>query len=149
MKPAAQPHTLTSVAGDRIWGSGLLLRSVAGAASIVAGILALFLVGIAPAPALLLAATCAAGGFFALAGLAEDEGRLAVVLTPALFAVLILFLWEVLTRGFDVPMILLPPPSIIGAAFWEMLPELFQDVRQTWPGPPWTARHSCNRGCCH
>ncbi len=77
------------------------------------------------------AVACAAGGFFALAGLAEDDGRAAVVLTPALFAVLILFLWEVLTRGFDVPMILLPPPSTIGAAFWEMLPELLQDVQQT------------------
>ncbi|HBK07376.1 MAG TPA: ABC transporter permease [Acetobacteraceae bacterium] len=107
------------------------MKRLAGIVAVVAGIAALAIVGIAPPAALVLSAVCAVGGFYALAGLAEIESRPAVVLTPALFAVLVLFLWEVLTRGFAIPMILLPSPGIIGAAFWQMLPELLQDVRQT------------------
>jgi NitT/TauT family transport system permease protein len=106
-------------------------QAVAGTLAALAGIAALFLLGNAATVALGLATVCAVGGFYALAGLAEDDGRAAVVLTPALFAVLVLFLWEVLTRGFDIPMILLPAPSAIGAAFWETLPDLVQDVEQT------------------
>jgi NitT/TauT family transport system permease protein len=106
-------------------------QAMAGGLAVLAGVAALVLLGSLPGVALLLAAVCAMGGFFALAGLAEDESRAAVVMTPALFALLVLFLWEVLTRGFGVPMILLPPPSIIAAAFWEMLPELLLDVQQT------------------
>jgi NitT/TauT family transport system permease protein len=106
-------------------------QAVAGILAALAGIAALFLLGNAATVALGLATVSAVGGFYALAGLAEDDGRAAVVLTPALFAVLVLFLWEVLTRGFDIPMILLPAPSAIGAAFWETLPDLVQDVEQT------------------
>jgi NitT/TauT family transport system permease protein len=106
-------------------------QAVAGGLATLAGIAALVFVGNSAAVAVVLGLLCAVGGFYALAALAEDEGRAAVVLTPALFAVLVLFLWEVLTRGFDVPMILLPAPSAIGAAFWAMFPELAQDVEQT------------------
>ncbi len=106
-------------------------QAFAAAAALVAGVAALALVGAAPSVALALAAVCAVAGFFALAGQAEDDRRFAVVLVPALFAVLVLFLWEVLTRGFGVPMILLPSPSAIGAAFWELFPELLLDVQQT------------------
>ncbi|HEY1413720.1 MAG TPA: ABC transporter permease [Rhodopila sp.] len=106
-------------------------RAVAGAVSLLTGCAALALLGTAPMLAVLLALVCAVAGFYALAGLAEDDGRAAVILTPALFAVLLLFLWEVLTRGFAVPMILLPSPSAIGAAFWQMLPDLLLDVQQT------------------
>jgi NitT/TauT family transport system permease protein len=106
-------------------------QALAGTLAVAAGIAALILVNLAATLALVLAAVCAVGGFYALSALAEDEGRAAVVLTPALFALLVLFLWEVLTRGFDIPMILLPPPSAIGAAFWETLPDLRQDVEQT------------------
>jgi NitT/TauT family transport system permease protein len=113
MKQAAQPQAL------------------AGLAAVVAGIAALAVLGSVPGAALLLALICAVGGFFALARLAESDSQASVVLVPALFAVLVLFLWEVLTRGFGVPMILLPSPSAIGAAFWEMLPELLLDVQQT------------------
>jgi NitT/TauT family transport system permease protein len=106
-------------------------QALAGAVAILAGIAALLLVNNAPAIALILAAVCAVGGLFALSALAEDDGHVAVLLTPALFAILVLFVWQVLTRGFGVPMILLPAPSAIGEAFWNMLPELVQDVRQT------------------
>jgi NitT/TauT family transport system permease protein len=105
--------------------------ALAAALAVLAGIAALVLVGEAATIALLLSVVCLAGGLFALSALAADEGRTAVVLTPALFAVLVLFLWEVLTRGFDVPMVLLPAPSAIGAAFWDTLPDLVQDVEQT------------------
>ncbi|HEY0185415.1 MAG TPA: ABC transporter permease [Rhodopila sp.] len=106
-------------------------QALAGTMAVLAGIAALALLSNAATVALALAAICAAGGCFALAGLAEDEGRAAVVLTPALFAALVLFLWEVLTRGFDIPMILLPAPSAIGSAFWDTLPDLKLDVQQT------------------
>ncbi|HEX3576569.1 MAG TPA: ABC transporter permease, partial [Rhodopila sp.] len=106
-------------------------RALAGAAAVLTGLVALVLLDTAPMGAVPLAIISAVTGFYALAGLAEDDGRAAVILTPALFAVLLLFLWEVLTRGFAVPMILLPPPSTIGAAFWQMLPDLLLDVQQT------------------
>jgi NitT/TauT family transport system permease protein len=106
-------------------------QALTGAFAVLAGLLALILLDSEATVALLLTVLCAGGGVYALSALAEDEGRAAVVLTPALFAVLVLFLWEALTRGFGVPMILLPAPSEIGAAFWAMLPELLQDVQQT------------------
>jgi NitT/TauT family transport system permease protein len=103
----------------------------AGGLAILAGIAALLLVDNYPTIALLLTAIAAIAGFTALTTLANDDGPAAVVLTPALFALLVLFMWESLTRGFAVPMILLPPPSAIGAAFWDALPDLVQDVEQT------------------
>ncbi len=106
-------------------------QALAGTMAVLASIAALALLSNGAMVALALAEICAAGGCFALAGLAEDEGRAAVVLTPALFAALVLFLWEVLTRGFDIPMILLPAPSAIGSAFWDTLPDLKLDVQQT------------------
>jgi NitT/TauT family transport system permease protein len=107
------------------------LQWLIGAGAALAGIAALALVGSVASVALLLSAACAIGGLYALSALAEDEGRSAAILTPALFAILVLFLWEVLTRGFDIPMILLPAPSAIGSAFWDTLPDLVQDVEQT------------------
>ena len=106
-------------------------RALAGVLAVVTGFAALMLLRAVPTTSVMLAGICAVSGFYALNALADDDGQASVVLTPALFAVLVLFLWEVLTRGLNVPMILLPPPSIIGAAFWEMLPELLQDVQQT------------------
>jgi NitT/TauT family transport system permease protein len=104
---------------------------IIGVLALLAGVAALALLGHAASAALLLTLLCAVAGFYALGGLAEGEGRAAAILTPALFAIMIVFLWEALTRGFGIPMILLPAPSDIGAAFWDLLPELLQDVRQT------------------
>lgn len=106
-------------------------QALAGAVAVAAGVGSLAVLGMAPAVALGLAAVCTVAGLPALAGLAEDDGPAGVVLVPALFAVLVVFLWEVLTRGFGVPMILLPAPSVIAAAFWTLLPELLLDVQQT------------------
>jgi NitT/TauT family transport system permease protein len=54
------------------------------------------------------------------------------LLVPALFGVAILVLWEGITRGFGVPTILLPPPSMIWARLTASLPLLWADFRQTF-----------------
>jgi NitT/TauT family transport system permease protein len=105
--------------------------ALSGGVALLGGIAALVLVDSSATAALLLTMICAVAGFYALSHLAEGETRAADVLTPGLFAVMVLILWELLTRGFRVPMILLPSPSAIGAAFWNMLPELKLDVEYT------------------
>jgi NitT/TauT family transport system permease protein len=109
----------------------MIRAAVAGGVAAAAGIAALWLVDDAALAALLLTLLLAVAGFYALTALAEGDGRAAGVLTPALFAVMILLLWELLTRGFGVPPILLPSPSAIGAAFWNALPDLELDVQYT------------------
>jgi NitT/TauT family transport system permease protein len=47
------------------------------------------------------------------------------------FGVVLLFLWEVVVRAFEIPFILLPPPSAIGARIASSLPILAADVNQT------------------
>lgn len=47
------------------------------------------------------------------------------------FGVVLLFLWEVLVRAFNVPFVLLPPPSAIGVRIVNSLPVLAADVNQT------------------
>ena len=106
-------------------------QALAGAIAAAWAVAALLLVNDAASLALGLAAICAITALTALTGLAEMHGRPAALLTPALFALLVLFLWELLTRGFDIPFILLPPPSAIGASFWDILPDLELDVQQT------------------
>lgn len=54
--------------------------------------------------------------------------RLAV---PLLFGGLLVFAWEVLVTGFDVPVILLPPPSMILEALLSDLPTFAVDFNQT------------------
>ena len=92
----------------------------------------------------------AAPGFWALALLAwllawQLVSRLAVlhghdraqalllrIVVPFLFGVWLLFLWEVLARGFGVPFVILPPPSAIGATIAGSTAMLFADFRQTF-----------------
>ena len=50
--------------------------------------------------------------------------RLAV---PLLFGVSILVLWEGIVRGFNIPSVLLPPPSMIWARLINSLPTLWAD----------------------
>ena len=87
--------------------------------------------GATPIIAVGLAATVGIASLVALTRLAGRPGRAAAIMTPVLFAVLVLFLWEVLTRGLAVPQILLPAPSVIARAFRDASPELLLDVRQT------------------
>jgi NitT/TauT family transport system permease protein len=55
--------------------------------------------------------------------------RLAV---PILFGVSILVLWEGIVRGFNVPSVLLPPPSMIWTRLINSVPTLWADFQQTF-----------------
>ncbi|MBD9373345.1 ABC transporter permease [Rhizobium sp. ARZ01] len=61
--------------------------------------------------------------------LAQRAARLAV---PLLFGITILVLWEGIVRGFNVPSVLLPPPSMIWARLINSVPTLWADFRQTF-----------------
>ncbi|MCV9961495.1 ABC transporter permease [Pararhizobium sp. BT-229] len=60
---------------------------------------------------------------------ANRAARLAV---PLLFGISILVLWEGLVRGFNVPSVLLPPPSMIWTRLINSLPTLWADFQQTF-----------------
>jgi len=55
--------------------------------------------------------------------------RLAV---PALFGITVLVVWEGVVRGLEVPGVILPPPSAIGARIAVSLPILWEDFVQTF-----------------
>lgn len=54
------------------------------------------------------------------------------LIVPVLFGVSLLVLWEGLVRGFAVPAVLLPPPSMIWTRLISSLPTLWADFRQTF-----------------
>ncbi len=54
------------------------------------------------------------------------------LLIPFLFGAAILGLWEGVTRGFDVPTVLLPPPSMIWERITNSVPILWADFQQTY-----------------
>jgi NitT/TauT family transport system permease protein len=56
-------------------------------------------------------------------------GRLVV---PAIFGITLLVVWEGIVRGLNVPGVILPPPSAIGARLVSELPTLWADFRQTF-----------------
>jgi NitT/TauT family transport system permease protein len=51
---------------------------------------------------------------------------------PLLFGAFVLYLWEVAVRGFGVPAVLLPAPSVIAVRFFASLVMLWQDFFQTF-----------------
>ena len=53
------------------------------------------------------------------------------ILYPALFGIGVLVFWQAVVKGFDVPAVLLPAPSDIGAKFMSSLPILWVDFHQT------------------
>ncbi len=55
--------------------------------------------------------------------------RLAV---PMIFGATILLVWELLVRGLQVPLVILPAPSLIAARFMASMPILWQDFVQTF-----------------
>lgn len=59
----------------------------------------------------------------------NSAARLAV---PLVFGITILVLWEGVVRGFAIPSVLLPPPSMIWARLINSLPTLWADFRQTF-----------------
>jgi NitT/TauT family transport system permease protein len=51
---------------------------------------------------------------------------------PLLFGAFVLYLWEVAVRGFGIPAVLLPAPSVIAVRFFASLVMLWQDFFQTF-----------------
>ncbi len=61
-----------------------------------------------------------------------SSGTTAVrLLVPAIFGATLIVIWELVVRGLNVPPVILPAPSQIGATFVTMLPILWQDFVQT------------------
>jgi NitT/TauT family transport system permease protein len=54
------------------------------------------------------------------------------LVAPALFGVALLYLWQVLVVGFDVPRVLLPTPAQVGHILATRLDVLWPDFRQTF-----------------
>ena len=54
------------------------------------------------------------------------------LIIPVIFGLWLLILWQIITTGFKVPGVLLPPPSAIGARFASSIPTLWADFRQTF-----------------
>ncbi|WP_162654677.1 ABC transporter permease [Lentilitoribacter sp. Alg239-R112] len=54
------------------------------------------------------------------------------LLVPVIFGVTIFVMWELIVRGLNVPTVLLPPPSMIGARFASSIPTLWADFQQTF-----------------
>ncbi|QKV17553.1 ABC transporter permease [Oricola thermophila] len=54
------------------------------------------------------------------------------LLIPLLFGAALLVLWEGVTRGFDVPAVLLPPPTMIWERITNSVSILWADFRQTY-----------------
>lgn len=58
--------------------------------------------------------------------------RMVNLALPVLFGAWLLILWEIVVRGFGVPPILLPPPSMIAARIAGSVPTLWADFQQTF-----------------
>ncbi len=69
--------------------------------------------------------------WFVLGRLAQLQGRVLALLAPALFGIALLYVWEVLVVGWDVPRVLLPAPHAVGEALVLRWPVLWPDFKQT------------------
>ncbi|RCW84584.1 ABC transporter permease [Phyllobacterium bourgognense] len=58
--------------------------------------------------------------------------RMVNLALPVVFGAWLLILWEIVVRGFGVPPILLPPPSMIAARIAGSVPTLWADFQQTF-----------------
>lgn len=59
-------------------------------------------------------------------------GRMITLIIPLIFGVTLLYLWEALTTGMNVPTVLLPPPSMIWERILVSTPILWADFQQTF-----------------
>lgn len=92
-----------------------------------------------PGSAFWTASVCAwALGWFGVEQLAAVISRSTLlqwclrVLIPVLFGAWLLIVWELVTRGFAVPQVLLPSPSAIGERFANSTATLWVDFKQTF-----------------
>lgn len=60
------------------------------------------------------------------------QGRAVQLAVPVLFGLTILAVWELVVRGLEVPLVILPTPSLIAARFAISLPLLWADFMQTF-----------------
>jgi NitT/TauT family transport system permease protein len=70
-----------------------------------------------------------------LAALRPELGPMVTLVNlaiPVLFGAAILALWEGITRGFGVPTVILPPPSMIWERIISSVPTLWADFQQTY-----------------
>ncbi|MBO6637711.1 MAG: ABC transporter permease [Roseitalea sp.] len=70
-----------------------------------------------------------------LAAMRPERGPMVTVINlaiPVLFGAAILALWEGITRGFGVPTVILPPPSMIWERITSSVPTLWADFQQTY-----------------
>ncbi|XAT59537.1 ABC transporter permease subunit [Rhodobacteraceae bacterium Araon29] len=67
-----------------------------------------------------------------LANTAASETRFMKLLVPAIFGFTILADWELVVKGLNVPLVILPPPSMIAETFSAKLPILWKDFVQTF-----------------
>jgi len=65
-------------------------------------------------------------------GFNKKTGIAINLLVPCLFGGMLLYLWEMFTVGFEIPLVLLPAPSLIGVAFANSLEMLWADFQQTF-----------------
>jgi len=69
--------------------------------------------------------------WFVLGRLAQWQGRVLGLLAPALLGVAMLYLWEMLVVGWEVPRVLLPAPHEVGDALVTRWGVLWTDFKQT------------------
>ena len=67
-----------------------------------------------------------------LANTSASDSRWMKLLVPAIFGFTILIVWELVVRGLNVPLVILPPPSLIAETFSAKLPILWKDFVQTF-----------------
>ncbi len=67
-----------------------------------------------------------------LAGGPAAQTRVGKLAVPVIFGLTILVMWELLVRGLEVSMVILPAPSLIAARFATSLPILWADFVQTF-----------------
>ncbi len=63
--------------------------------------------------------------------LSRIEGFARHLLVPGLFGIGIVYVWQVVVQGFDIPAVLLPPPSVIVESFGQQGAEMWGDFAQT------------------
>ena len=66
-----------------------------------------------------------------LAGGPHANTRMVRFLVPVIFGLTVIGIWELVVRGFEVPLVILPAPSVIAIRFAGSLPVLWADFVQT------------------
>jgi len=105
---------------------------LAAAAAIILGLAARFVLAAMPIIAIIPAILAFVSAIAALLLLAGEKNRAAKIASPVLFGLLVVWIWEMLCIGLQIPFILLPPPSAIAVAFINNLGMLGSDFDQTF-----------------